>query len=331
MATGVQVKGGKFFIGGGASLLGSHVAEQLLAKGAAQVVLFDNYSLGSPEAVEFLLGDERVKLVRGDLLRLNEVLDATQGIDGVFLVAAFLTLPMSQNPWMGLDVNIRGTQNLLDASGRNGVKRFIFSSSSTVYGNAVEGTVTEDHPFITKGLSPPPTIYGATKIIGEQLCALYGQKYGFGWMSLRYSSLYGERQHRRGLNALFIVQAHDRIRSGEQPIIYGDGTEVHDYLYAGDVARANILAMESGLDAEKVNIMTGVETSLNEVCAMLGRVCNVKVTPEYRQKAGGLAFTSSKTLSYSRAKAEKLLGWKPEVDLEQGIRRLVAWREKNGI
>lgn len=325
----MKIRGGKFLIAGGASLVGSHLAEQLLEGGAKQVVIFDNYSLGSPETVGFLADDKRVKIVRGDLLRFNEVLDATAGIDGVFLVAAFLTLPLSQNPWMGLDVNIRGTQNLLDACGRNGVKRFIFSSSSTVYGNAIDGEVTEDHPFIQKGLSPAPTIYGASKIIGEQLCSMYSAKYGFEWIALRYSSIYGERQHRRGLNALYIVQAHDRIRAGQQPIIRGDGSEVHDYLYAGDVARANILAMSSKLNAERFNIMTGVETSLNEVCAILGRVCRKRVKPEYLKTPGDLSFTSSTSLRYSRAKAEKMLGWVPQVSIEEGIRRLVAWRDAN--
>ncbi len=323
----MNLSGRKLLITGGASLIGSHIAEELLARDVAGVVLFDNYSLGSPQAVEHLLSDPRVQLVRGDILRINEVLEALDGVSGVFHVAGFLTLVLSQNPWTGIDVNVRGHQTVLEACRWRGVEKVVFSSSAAVYGSP-SGDVVETVPFNWAPLQPAGAIYGATKIIGENLCRLYGQRYGLQFNCMRYSSVYGERQHYRGVNALYIIEAYDRIKRGLPPELPGDGSEVHDYVYAGDVARANVLAMASDVTGESFSVVTGVETTLNDITRILLRLCNSNLEPVYKDDPSKVRFTTTTELHYSREKAKQLLGWEPQVSVEEGIRRIIAWRER---
>jgi UDP-glucose 4-epimerase len=323
----MSAKDKRYLIAGGASLVGSHIAEQLLAQGAARVTLLDNFSLGTPSIVQFLLKDERVKLLKGDLLRVNELYDALENVDGVFAVAAFLTLPLAANPNLGLDVNVRGMLNLLEACRYRSVKKIIFCSSVAVYGQYAADAITEDSPLSWQGLQPAGALYAATKVIGESLCRLYKQKHGVDYNALRYSTVYGERQHYRGVNALYIIEAYDAIKAGKAPVLPGDGSEVHDYIYVGDVARANILAMTSNVSGASFNIVSGKDESLNDVVNTLLRVTGSKLRPEYRDDPARVRFTTSTKLGYRRDKAEKLLGWVPQVGLEEGIRRLVTWIE----
>lgn len=324
----MNIAGGSFLITGGASLIGSHIAEGLLSKGAERVILFDNYSLGSPETVDFLLENPKVKLVRGDILRINELLDALDGVDGVFAVAAFLTLPLSQNPWLALDVNVRGMHTVVEACRHRGVKKVVFCSSVAVYGESGESGFAEDAPLAWQRLQPAAALYASSKVLGENLCRFYKQRYGLDYVALRYSTVYGERQHFRGINALYIIEAYDRIAAGQAPVLPGDGSEVHDYVYVGDVARANVLAMQSDVGGESFNIVSGVDTTLNEIVAILQRVTGSTLKPEYRDDPGKVRFTTTTKIGYRRDKAKRLLGWEPETSLEEGIRRLAVWRQK---
>src|SRR6187549_3765835 len=142
----MQINGGRFVITGGASLIGSHVADELLAQGAREIVLLDNYSLGTPDAVSHLANDSRVKLVRGDILRISDLYDAFDGADGVFAIAGFLTLPLTQNPPLGLAVNVEGQVNVFEACRYAGVKKVIFSSSIAAYGEPGEDLIDESSP-----------------------------------------------------------------------------------------------------------------------------------------------------------------------------------------
>jgi len=204
----MKISGGRFLLTGGASLIGSHVAEQLLEAGAGEVVLFDNYALGSPEVAAFLAQDKRVRVVRGDITRLHELLDALDGIDGVFALAGFLTLPLSQNPGLGLDVNVRGMFNIVEACRNRGVKKVVFSSSVATFGDPEADEVDETTPFRWHTAPPALALYASSKIIGENLLRLYKQRYGLDYIALRYSTVYGERQHHRGVNALHIIESY---------------------------------------------------------------------------------------------------------------------------
>ena len=198
----MELKGGRFLIAGGFGLIGSHVADQLLAAGADMVTLFDNAAVGTAETVAHLRSELRVKLLRGDILRLNEVFDALDGVDGVFHPAYFITIPLSQNLWTGMDVNVRGLMNVLEACRWRGVKKFVYSSSIAVYGGRVEGVVREEDPFAHNNVPPASALYGAGKVMAEHLCAFYKERYGLDYVALRISTVYGERQHGRGLNVV---------------------------------------------------------------------------------------------------------------------------------
>lgn len=323
----MKIAEGKFIVTGGASLIGSHVAEQLLSQGAREVVLLDNFSLGNPETVKSLVGNPKVKLLRGDILRINELYDAFEGCDGVFAIAGFLTLPLSQNPSLGLAVNVEGQVNIFEACRYRNVKKVVFSSSVAVYGDPAPGLVDEQAPAQLSSFQPAAALYACTKLIGENLCKLYSAKHGIQAIGLRYSTVYGERQHYRGVNALYIMENYDRIARGEAPVITGDGSEVHDYIHVADVARANVMAMASDVTGESFNVVTGVATSLNRLVEILLSITGSSLKPVFKTGGGSVRSSVTDQLDFSRAKIEKMLGWVPEVSIEEGIRRLLEWRK----
>lgn len=323
----MQISGRKFLITGGASQLGSHIAEQLLEEGAGEVVLFDNFSLGSPSTIPELLAHPKVQLVRGDILRSDELMEALDAVSGVFAVAGFLTLPLSQKPSLGLDVNVRGHHNVLEACRWRGVGKVVFSSSVAVYGKPPDEAIDEGHSLVTEGLQPPSALYACSKIIGEQLCRLYETQHGLDCLALRYSTIYGARQHYRGLNALYMIEAYDAIKAGNAPVLPGDGTEVKDYIYVSDVARANVMAMGSDLTGESLNISTGGGVSLNRVVEIILDICGSDLKPTYKTDASKVKFFAARHLHYSCDKARRLLGWSAQVPIEEGIRKLIAWHD----
>jgi UDP-glucose 4-epimerase len=322
----MDINGGRFVITGGASLIGSHVADHLLSQGAREVVLLDNFALGTPETVAHLSGDDRVKLVKGDILRINELYDAFKGADGVFAIAGFLTLPLSQNPPLGLAVNVEGQVNTFEACRYAGVKKVVFSSSIAAYGDPGDELIDENSPANLAAYQPGSMLYSCTKLIGEALCKLYSAKHGVHGVALRYATVYGERQHYRGVNALYIIQNYDKIMRGERPTLPGDGSEVHDYIHVADVARANVMAMASDVTGEVFNVVTGVETTVERIAEILLDITGSDLKPEYADEAGAVKATSSQSLKLSREKIKQMIGWEPQVSVEEGIRRLITWR-----
>lgn len=315
----------KYVIVGGASLLGSHIGEQLLKGGARSVVLLDNLALGSLDNINFLLSDPRCTFVRGDILRLNELFDPFADAAGVFAVAGFLGAPITANPWMGIDVNVRGLQNVLECCRYQKVKKLVFSSSVGVYGAVGEEPNSDNSPFRWQGMSPGIVLYCATKIMGEALGRLYQQKYGIDFLALRYSAMYGERLHKRALDATRMVEAYENVRSGKPPVLDGDGAGVQDYVYAGDVARANLMAMESKATGDGMNIVSGVDTSQARIVDLILQACKSTLKAEQRVDPTKLRMPVSTKQGYDRKKAKELIGWEPQVSIEEGMRRLVAW------
>ncbi|HVZ42868.1 MAG TPA: NAD-dependent epimerase/dehydratase family protein [Ramlibacter sp.] len=321
----MKIEGNKFLITGGASQVGSHICEQLLAQGAREVVLYDNFALAAPDAAAELTRNERVRLVRGDILRLDQLMAAMDGVQGVFAVAAFLTLPLSRDLGYGMDVNVRGHANVLDACRFRGVKKVVSSSSVAVYGAVGSGPITEEQPLDIRGVQPPSIVYATSKLMNEGVSRYYAQHHGIDFVSLRYSTIYGPRQHLRGLNALYIIDTYRCIARDERPRLPGDGSEVHDYIFVEDVARANVRSMESDVTGEAFNISTGVATSLNRIVEILLDITGKKLEPEYVQDPKLVRFLATSELHYSPEKAKKLLGWQAEVPIEAGIRRMVDW------
>ena len=327
----MKIRNGRFVVTGGASLIGSHVADALLASDAREVILLDNFSLGTPETVAHLGRDPRVKLVRGDILRINELFDAFKEADGVFAIAGFLTLPLTQNPPLGLAVNVEGQVNVFEACRYAGVKKVIFSSSIAAYGEPAPGLIDENSPSNLASFQPGAMLYSCTKMIGEALCKLYAARHCVEAVALRYSTVYGERQHYRGVNALYIVENYDRIMRGERPTIPGDGSEVHDYVHVADVARANVMAMDSDVSGETFNVVTGLATNVKRIVEILLQITGSAAEPQFVDTGFVVKSTSGSQLELSRAKIEEMLGWRPEVDIEQGLRRLIEWRNSQQV
>jgi UDP-glucose 4-epimerase len=320
-----DISGGRFVVVGGASQVGSHIGEQLLAAGAGEVVLLDNLSLGSSDMLQPLLADRRCRFIRGDMLRPSDLFDAFAGADGVFAVAALMATSIGENPWVGLDVNIRGLQNTLEACRCQRVKKVVISSSAGVYGLPSDVPTDEDSPLRWQSLPPSMTLYCASKVIGEGLAQLYRQRHGLDFVALRYTAVYGERQHRRALVGGHIADTCERIRRGEPPIVQGDGQHVFDYVHAGDVARANLLAMESAVSGEGINICSGVETSQSRIVELVAQACGSPQQAVQRERTVGARLPSTARQSYSRDKARRLLGWEPQVSIEEGVARVLRW------
>jgi UDP-glucose 4-epimerase len=326
----VEIAGQSFLIAGGYSLVGSHVADRLLEKGAAEVRLMDNGAVGSSDMVAHLRGNPRVRMIQGDVLRMEDLMAAAQGVAGLFHTAMFITIPLAARPVLGMDVNVRGVINMLEACRWQKVRKVVYSSSIATYGNQTEGPVRETASFNGVGLQPAMALYATAKLMGEALCALYAQNHGLEWVALRMSTVYGDRQHARGVNVVPIVEAYRSARRGEPPRIPGDGTEMHDYVYVGDVARAQVAAMEADVSGEAINVASGRPTSYNQAVQEVLDILGSDLKPAHVDDAGRVKSAHATAKSFDIGKAERLLGWRPEIGLGEGIRRLVRAAEQAG-
>ncbi|WP_160121762.1 NAD-dependent epimerase/dehydratase family protein [Rhodovarius lipocyclicus] len=330
MSASLPIKGHVFTIVGGASLVGSATAEHLLAEGAAEVRVVDNFAFAGEGAIAHLLGNPRLKVVRADVMRLPELLAATKGSDGVLHLAALMTLNMDRDAWTGLDVNIRGVQNGLEAARVNGVKKFVFASSNAVYGYGpgIKGELVEGTPFHSAGAPPAAILYGATKIIGEQLCRDYYRKHGLDYVVLRYSTVYGERQHYRAANALYIIETYDAVRAGRPPKVFGDGSETKHFVYVGDLARANAAAFSSGATDVAVNTSGPEPISTLELVRLVTDIAGGGPEPEFEgETPGKVRLTSGGAFEIVHKEAGRAIGWEPKVGMREGLTRLIQWLE----
>ena len=251
-------------------------------------------------------------------------------MQGVFAVAGFLTLPLTLNPALGIAVNVQGMVNIHEACRYQGVEKVVFSSSVAVYGETESALTEETDPWAWSKQQPGAALYGGSKIMGENIGRLYEDRYGVKSISLRYSSVYGEKQHLRAVNSVYIVDTYQRIKRGERPLIPDDGLEVHDYLHVADAAKANLIAMGSDVSRESFTVCTGVSTTLNRLVQIILDLTGSDLQPEYRTPAGKIRATVSKTLKFSNRKLERMLGWTPEISMEDGIARMVEWLGKEG-
>ena len=326
----LPIRDARILIIGGASLVGSATAELLLEQGAAEVVVLDNFYQGTTAALAHIEDNPRLKTIRGDVLRLPQMIEATRDVDGVLQLAAVMTITMHEDPWVGLDVNIRGVQNVLEACRLNGVEKVVFASSNAVYGygSGIVGDLVESTPFHSVGAPPAAILYGSSKIIGEQLCRQAFLAHDLDYVVLRYSTVYGERQHYRAANALYIIETHDAIRRGDRPTVIGDGSETKHFVHVADVARANLAAFESQATNVAVNVSGPEPATTLEIVNLVAELSNADVEPLHVEPdPGKVRLTSGGAWRLDHAKAAEVIGWKPEVDLREGIRRLLAWRE----
>jgi len=315
----VDLRGKKFVVIGGAGLIGSHAVDQLVKEDVSKILIYDNFVRGMMENLSGALKDPRVKIFEagGDITQ-TDILDAAlKGADGVFQFAALWLLQCHDYPRTAFEVNVKGMFNVLDSCVRNHVKRLVWSSSASVYGDAVEEPMTEDHPFNNKNF------YGATKICGEAMARAYHFRYGLDYVGLRYMNVYGPRQDYRGAYIAVIMKMLDAIDRGEGPTILGDGSEAFDFVAVEDCARSNLCAMRSDATDRFYNVGTGKRTSLKEIAEMLLNLtgCNQPINYAPRSQA-----TLVRNRVGSPVKASKEIGFTAKIDLEEGLRRLIDWR-----
>ena len=306
------------FVIGGAGFIGSHVVEELLREDVAQVIVYDNFTRGTHENLADALRDPRVKIYElgGDILHADILATALKGMDCVFHLAALWLLHCYEFPRSAFEVNIRGTFNVLEACVANKVGRLVYSSSASVYGDAVEEPMTEQHPLNNTNF------YGATKVAGEQMCRALHHRYGLNYVGLRYMNVYGARQDYRGTYIAVIMKILDLLDQGKPPIVYGDGSQAYDFVYVSDVARANVLAAKADAVDAFYNVGKGVRTSIKELAELILKVTQSSEQIQY--EPGGLTFVKSRVGSTDKAKRD--LGFEAVIDLEDGLRKLITWR-----
>jgi len=303
---------------GGAGLIGSHVVEQLLAEPVREVVVYDNFSRGTRDNLAAALTDERCTVfpLGGDVMRTDILDAAVAGADAVVHLAALWLLHCHEFPQSAFDVNIRGTFNVLEACRARGVKRLVYSSSASVYGDAVREPMDEDHPYNNW------TFYGATKIAGEHMFKAYHKRYGLQGACLRYMNVYGPRQDYQGAYIAVMMKMLDCIDRGESPTVFGDGSQSYDFVEVSDVARANVCALKADVPFGFYNVGRGVKTSIRELAELLLELTGSDL--QVRYEPAGQTFVTNRVGTTEAA--ERDLGFRWRVDLREGMRRLVEWR-----
>ena len=270
----------RILVTGGAGLIGSHIVD-LLVDGRKQgkygeIIILDNFVRGRRENLAEAMAGGKLTIVGGDICDRGLVAEVMQGIDLVFHLAAIRITQCAEDPRLAVDVLGNGTFNILEAAVKAGVKKVVASSSASVYGLAEEFPTTEKHhPYNNR------TIYGATKTFNEGLLRCFNDMYGLPYVALRYFNVYGPRMDIYGAYTEVLIRWMDRIIAGQPPLIFGDGKQTMDFVYATDIARANILAAESDVSDEVFNVANGVETSLNDLAYALMKVMGVEMNLGY--------------------------------------------------
>lgn len=312
----MQLDNSRILVIGGAGFVGSHVVDQLTREPAREIIVLDNFVRGSKKNLDYALQDGRVKLVDGSITNVDLLRELMQGVDYVFHLAALWLFECVHQPRSAVEVNVVGTYNVIEAAQQAGVKKVVYSSSASVYGDALFTPMTEEHPFNNR------TMYGATKIAGEQFFRAFYEQHKMDYVGLRYMNVYGPRMDYKGTYVSVIMKVLDRIDQGLPPVIFGDGSQAYDFIHVDDVARANILALKSEATDEFFNVGMGVKTTINELVSYLLEISASDIQPEYRPQAQ--MFVTHRL--GSTAKAEELLGFRARVPLEEGLRSVVEWR-----
>ena len=314
----MNIDGARILVTGGAGLIGSTTIDLLLRKhDPAKIVVLDNLVRGSLSNIDAALKDPRLQFVRGDICDADTVRRVTEGMDAVIHLAALRITACAAETRRAMEVMCDGSFNVVDAAREAGVKKVVAASSASIYGMADSFPTREDHhPYNNQ------TWYGASKVMLEGLLRSYHSMYGLPYVALRYFNVYGPRMDLHGKYTEVLIRWMDRIAAGQPPLILGDGNQTMDFVYIDDVARANVLALDTDLGDDVFNVASGTETSLNDLAAALLKVMDSSLRPEYGPERGvnpvprRLADTT---------KAARLLGFKSQVGLEDGLARLVEW------
>ena len=299
-----------FLVTGGAGFIGSHIVENLIRRGDTVRVL-DNFATGKREHQK--LFGEGATVVEGDVRDEALVEKLMESVDYVLHLAAVVSVPQSmRDPGLTNAVNVTGTLNVLNAARKFQVKRVVLSSSCAVYGD------NPQLPLSEQATPQPLSPYAASKLMGEIYCQTYYRAYGLPTVALRYFNIYGPRQDPNGDYAAVIPKFVHRLKAGQAPLIYGDGQQTRDFVYVGDVVRANLLTCEHPQASGHVfNIASGRATSLIDLAEILGGLAG-SIAPQFAPAREGDIRHSRGDGTYAQA----LLGFKPSVTLHEGLQQL---------
>ena len=323
----MKIENSKVLVIGGAGFIGGFVVKELLKHSVREVVIFDNFASGKLSNIEESLGDERCSIcpLGGDIRKTDILDEAMKGVDYVFHLAAMWLLHCRDFPRTAFDVNVAGTFNVLESCVRNKVKKLIYSSSASVYGDAVQVPMTEDHPFNNKNF------YGSTKISGEAMCTAYNDRYGLEVIGLRYMNVYGPGQDQHAVYSGVVPIMLNKIDANESPQINGDGSQAYDFIYVEDVARCNICAVESDVKHGFYNVGTEVQTTIKELCDTILRLKQSELEVIYKPYSEDDARALVQNRIGSAVKANEEIGFQFKFSLDEGLQKLIEWRDAGAL
>jgi nucleoside-diphosphate-sugar epimerase len=311
------IKGQRILVTGGAGTIGSTLVDQLIEKGAADVIVLDNFVRGRRTNLADAERSGRLTVVEGDVRDVGLVRAVTEGTNLVFHQAAIRITQCAEEPRLAHEVLVDGTFNVVEAAAAAGVRKLVAASSASVYGLATEFPTGElHHPYAND------TLYGTAKTYNEGLLRSFHAMTGLDYIALRYFNVYGPRMDVHGIYTEVLVRWMERIAAGKPPLIFGDGKQTMDFVCVPDIARANVLAAEADVTDAVFNIASGVETSLNDLAETLLRVMGSDLSIEYgpERSVNGVTRRLADTAS-----AWDGLGFRAEIDLEEGLTQLVDW------
>ncbi len=323
----MKIESSKILVIGGAGFIGSFVVRELLQHKVGEIIIYDNFARGKIDNIKDSLKDKRCHLYEhgGDIRDLDLLNDAMKGVDYVFHLAAMWLLHCKDFPRTAFTVNIEGVFNVLEACVNNKVKKLIYSSSASVYGDAVEVPMTESHPYNNKNF------YGATKISGEAMCTAFNDRYGLQVIGLRYMNVYGPGQDQNAVYTGVVPIMLNKIDANESPVINGDGSQAYDFIYVEDVARCNVDALNSDVGFGFYNVGTGIQTSVRELCDTILRLKKSDLKVTYKPYSTDDARALVKNRIGSPIKAKNEIGFGYTYDLDSGLQRLIDWRNSGKL
>ncbi|MFL5862638.1 MAG: NAD-dependent epimerase/dehydratase family protein [Solirubrobacteraceae bacterium] len=312
-----SLRGQRALVTGGAGTIGSHLVDQLVERGANEIIVLDNFVRGRRANLDMALPSGIVRVVDGDIRDRALVRRVMKGIDIAFHQAAIRITQCAEEPRLALEVMVDGTYNVLEAAVGEGVRKVVAASSASVYGLAEEFPTAENHhPYAND------TLYGAAKTFNEGLLRSFHAMYGLDYVALRYFNVYGPRMDVHGVYTEVLVRWMERIVAGRPPLINGTGSQTMDFIFTEDIARANVLAAESDATDEVFNVASGTETSLLELAHKLLAAMDSKLDVEFGPERA--VNKVSRRLADTTAARDRL-GFEAAVTVDEGLRRLVDW------
>ena len=323
----MKLEKAKVLVIGGAGFIGSFVVSELLKEPVSEVVVYDNFARGQRSYLTDQLKDPRCSIypIGGDIREVDILNEAMKGKDYVISLAAMWLLHCKDFPRTAFHVNIEGTFNVLEACVKNNIKKLIWSSSASVYGDAVELPMTEEHPFNNKNF------YGASKIAGEAMATAFNDRYGLQVIGLRYMNVYGPHQDQTAAYTGVVPIMLNKIEANESPVINGDGSQAYDFIYVEDVARCNVDALKSDQKFGMYNVGTEVQTSIKELCDIILDLKKSNLKVQYNPYSEDDARALVQNRIGSKKKAEEELGFTYKYGLREGLQKLIDWRIETGV